>query len=167
MHCSTGNKLPWSGLCEKTYWGLGDVSPQSHSVVCRLLPSRSLKSLRDLWRKIALLNTAQTWIGLADQVERAEGTTLGIPHPQSDEPDVTAMDNAEEPYDLITVLSRLEGIGREIGRGHPGGDDDLGVTATAGGQVFSEKCLDGCDRGHFGLTVRHQIKARPPGLTNC
>ena len=80
---------------------------------------------------------------------------------------VTAMDNAEEPYDLITVLSRLEGIGREIGRGHPGGDDDLGVTATAGGQVFSEKCLDGCDRGHFGLTVRHQIKARPPGLTNC
>jgi len=66
--------------------------------------------LRDLWRKIALLNTAQTWIGLADQVERAEGTTLGIPHPQSDEPGVTAMDNAEEPYDLITVLSRLEGI---------------------------------------------------------
>jgi hypothetical protein len=41
----------------------------------------------------------------------------------------------------------------EIGRGHPGGDDDLGVTATAGGQVFSEKCLDGCDRGHFGGAI--------------
>jgi len=97
--------------------------------------------LRDLWRKIALLNTAQTWIGLADQVERAEGTTLGIPHPQSDEPDVTAMDNAEEPYDLITVLSRLEGIGREIGRGHPGGNDDLGVTATAGRTGLFRKML--------------------------
>ena len=42
------------------------------------------------------------------------------------------MDNAEEPYELITVLSRLEGIGREIGQGHSVGDDDLGVTATAG-----------------------------------
>ena len=40
------------------------------------------------------------------------------------------MDNAEEPYDLITVLSRLEGIGREIGRGHPVRNDDLGATAT-------------------------------------
>jgi len=40
------------------------------------------------------------------------------------------MDNAKEPYDLIAVLSRLEGIGREIGRGHPVRDDDLGATAT-------------------------------------
>jgi len=40
------------------------------------------------------------------------------------------MDNAEEPYDLITVLSRLEGIGREIDRGRPLPDDDLGATAT-------------------------------------
>jgi hypothetical protein len=42
------------------------------------------------------------------------------------------MDNAADPYDLITVLSRLEGIGREFGQGHSVGDDDLGVTATAG-----------------------------------
>jgi outer membrane immunogenic protein len=40
--------------------------------------------------------------------------------------------SAEEPYDLITVLTRLEGIGREISRGHPVGDDGLGATATAG-----------------------------------
>jgi len=37
------------------------------------------------------------------------------------------MDNAEELHDLITVLSRLEGM---TGRGHPVGDDDLGATAT-------------------------------------
>jgi hypothetical protein len=29
---------------------------------------------------------AQTWIALADHVERAGGKTLGIPSPQSDEP---------------------------------------------------------------------------------
>jgi hypothetical protein len=40
------------------------------------------------------------------------------------------MNNVEEPYDLITVLSRLEGIVRETGRGHPVGDDDLDATAT-------------------------------------
>jgi hypothetical protein len=42
------------------------------------------------------------------------------------------MDNAAEPYDLVTVLLRLEGIGREIGRGHPIADDDSDVTVTAG-----------------------------------
>ena len=53
---------------------------------------------------------------------------------------VTAMDNAAEPYDLITVLSRLEGIGREIGRGQPA-DDDLGVAATAGRTGLFRKML--------------------------
>jgi len=46
---------------------------------------------------------------------------------------VTAMDNAaDDPYDLVNVLSRLEGfqgIGHEIGRG-PVIDDDLGVPAS-------------------------------------
>jgi len=37
-------------------------------------------------RKIAPLNMAQTWIALADWVEKAGGATPGIPHPQSDEP---------------------------------------------------------------------------------
>jgi hypothetical protein len=41
------------------------------------------------------------------------------------------MDNAAEPYDLVTVLMRLEGIGREIGRSHPIEDDGLGAPATA------------------------------------
>jgi hypothetical protein len=36
--------------------------------------------------KAALLSMAQTWIVLADQVERAGGTTHSIPHPHSDEP---------------------------------------------------------------------------------
>jgi hypothetical protein len=36
--------------------------------------------------KIAPLNTAQAWMVLADQVEKAEGATHDIPHPQSDEP---------------------------------------------------------------------------------
>ena len=63
------------------------------------------------------------------------GTTLGIRawHSAStvrSGTGATAMDNAEEPYDLITVLSRLEGIGREIDRSHPVRDDDLGATAT-------------------------------------
>jgi hypothetical protein len=44
------------------------------------------QEFEDRGRKIALLNMAQTWIALADQVERAAGTTLGIPQPQSDEP---------------------------------------------------------------------------------
>jgi len=46
------------------------------------------------------------------------------------------MDNAAEPYDLVTVLLRLqgfEGMGREIGLGHST-DDDLGVTATDTGR---------------------------------
>jgi hypothetical protein len=77
------------------------IYPRNHSVVCRVLA-----------RRLAF--------------------GLGILHPQSDAAttEATAMDNAEEPYDLITVLSRLEGIEREIGRGHPVRDDDLGATAT-------------------------------------
>jgi hypothetical protein len=49
---------------------------------------------------------------------------------------VTAMDNAAEPYDLVTVLLRLqgfEGMGREIGLGHS--IDDLHVAATDGGRL--------------------------------
>jgi hypothetical protein len=60
-----------------------------------------------------------------------------------------AMDNAE-PYDLVTVLSRLEdlrGMTHEIGR-HS--------TETLSGPV-SGRCF-----GDFGLTVRHHVKARPP-----
>ena len=36
--------------------------------------------------KALLLNMAQTWRALADQVERAGNATHGILHPQSDEP---------------------------------------------------------------------------------
>ena len=45
------------------------------------------------------------------------------------------MENAAEPYDLITVLLRLEsfkGIASESGGGHS--VDDLGVAATDGGR---------------------------------
>ena len=34
---------------------------------------------------IALLNMAQTWIALADQIEKAKGVSRGVPHPRSDE----------------------------------------------------------------------------------
>jgi hypothetical protein len=63
-----------------------------------------------------------------------------------------AMDNAE-PYDLVTVLSRLEdlrGMTHEIGR-HS--------TETLSGRVSSGKSF-----GDFGLTVRHHVRARPPCL---
>jgi len=36
------------------------------------------------------------------------------------------MDKAADPYDLITVLLRLEEIGRDSGRDHPVGEDDAG-----------------------------------------
>ena len=55
--------------------------------------------------------------------------------------EATAMDNAKEPYDLITVLSRLDGIEHEIGWGHPVGDDELGATATAGRTGLFRKML--------------------------
>ncbi|MFZ2076759.1 MAG: hypothetical protein WAV38_08960 [Xanthobacteraceae bacterium] len=42
--------------------------------------------LSDRGGKIALLNMAQTWIALADQIEKAEGTTHGVPTHPSDEP---------------------------------------------------------------------------------
>lgn len=45
-------------------------------------------------------------------------------------------DNAAEPYDLVTVLLRLEslkGMGSEIGRGYS--VDDLGMAATDGGRT--------------------------------
>ena len=51
------------------------------------------------------------------------------------------MDKAEDPYELVTVLSQLEGIGREIGRGSPVADDDVGVTSTAGRSGLFRKML--------------------------
>jgi hypothetical protein len=41
--------------------------------------------LSDRGGKIALLNMAQTWIALADQIEKAKGVSRGVPHPRSDE----------------------------------------------------------------------------------
>jgi hypothetical protein len=42
--------------------------------------------LSDRGGKIALLNMAQTWIALADQIEKAKGATHGVPTHPSDEP---------------------------------------------------------------------------------
>ena len=49
---------------------------------------------------------------------------------------VTAM-NAAETHDFLAVLlslQALKGMGREIGRGHPIGDEDLGVPAIDAGR---------------------------------
>jgi hypothetical protein len=54
------------------------------------------------------------------------------------------MDNVgDDPYDLVNVLSRLEGfqgIGCEIGRG-PAIDDGLGVTASGPRKGLFQKLL--------------------------
>ena len=71
------------------------------------------------------------------------------------------MDNAEEPYELITVLSRLEGIGREIGRGHPVRDDDLGATATGRIGLF-RKMLRSLRPRLFWVDGSTSHKAKPP-----
>jgi hypothetical protein len=72
------------------------MSPREVIACYRLNAAHCLEiaqRLSDRGGKIALLNMAQTWIALADQIEKkAEGATKagdathGIPHPQSDEP---------------------------------------------------------------------------------
>jgi hypothetical protein len=62
------------------------MSPREVIASYRLYAAHCLEiahEFEDRGRKIALLNMAQTWIALVDPVERAGGTTLGIPHPQS------------------------------------------------------------------------------------
>jgi hypothetical protein len=83
---ATWNKLPWSDL-SYTLLGMG-MSPREVIACDRLYAACCLEIAQEfdeVERKIALLNMAQTWIALADQIERAEGATRGIPHP-SDEP---------------------------------------------------------------------------------
>jgi len=58
------------------------------------------------------------------------------------------MENAAEPYDLVTVVLCLEsfkGIASEIGQAHP--VDDLGVAATdGGGEGLFQKILGSLQR---------------------
>ncbi len=64
------------------------ISPREVIACYRLYAASCLEiaqELSDRGRKIALLNMAQTWIALADQVEKAEGA-VSTPHPHSDEP---------------------------------------------------------------------------------
>ena len=70
------------------------------------------------------------------------------------------MDNAADPYDLITVLSRLE-VGRETGRGHPVRDDDLGATATGRIGLF-RKMLRSLRSRRFWTDGSASHKARSP-----
>ena len=81
---------------------------------------------------------AQAWMGSADQIQKVSGATRG-PHVRnwtsSEGGDGTAMENAAEQYDLITVLLRLEsfkGQASKVDRSRS--VDDLGVTAANGGQ---------------------------------
>ncbi len=52
-----------------------------HAAHCLEIAQR----LSDRGGKIAMLKMAQTWIALADQVEKGEGAG-SAPHPHSDEP---------------------------------------------------------------------------------
>jgi hypothetical protein len=63
------------------------MSPRETIACYRLYAAHCLEiaqRLPDRGGKIALLNMAQTWIALADQIDRGEGATHGISHPQSD-----------------------------------------------------------------------------------
>jgi hypothetical protein len=65
------------------------VSPGKTIACYRLYAAYCLEiaqRLSDRGGKIALLNMAQTWIALADQIEKAEGATHGVPTHPSDEP---------------------------------------------------------------------------------
>jgi hypothetical protein len=67
--------------------GDGDVSSEIKACY-RLYAAHCLEiaqRLSDRGGKIALLNMAQTWIALADQIEKAKGVSRGVPHPRSDE----------------------------------------------------------------------------------
>ncbi len=64
------------------------MSPHEVIACYRLHAAHCLEIARELenpGRKIALLNMAQTWIALADQVEKAEGA-VSAPQSNSDEP---------------------------------------------------------------------------------
>jgi hypothetical protein len=55
----------------------------------RLYAARCIQIVQvfaDAGRKAALLNMAQAWIALADQLEKAGRAMRGDPHPHSDEP---------------------------------------------------------------------------------
>ena len=72
------------------------------------------------------------------------------------------MDNNGEPYDLVTVLSRLEdlkGVAQDIGR-HSNDDNTWLPPPTQGERVSSEKSLDRYGPGNPGLTVWRYPKAR-------
>jgi hypothetical protein len=79
--CATGNKLLWSGLCDKTYRGWG-MSP-GEVIAYRLYAVYCVEIARELAdrRKGALLSIAQAWIVLAEQLEKAGGAMRGDPHP--------------------------------------------------------------------------------------
>ncbi len=71
------------------------MSPRKIIACYRLYAAHCLEiaqRLSDRGGKIALLNMAQTWIALADQIEKAEDVkkagdaTQGILGPQSDQP---------------------------------------------------------------------------------
>ena len=75
-------------LLSKDVLGMG-MSPREIIACYRLYAAHCFEiaqGLSDRGGKIALLNRAQTWIALADQIEKAEGTTRGVPHPHADEP---------------------------------------------------------------------------------
>jgi hypothetical protein len=64
------------------------MSPSEIKACYRLYAAHCLEiaqRLSDHGGKIALLNMAQTWIALADQIEKAKSASRGVPHPRSDE----------------------------------------------------------------------------------
>jgi hypothetical protein len=72
----------------KNVLGMG-MSPSEIKACYRLYAAHCLEiaqRLSDRGGKIALLNMAQTWIALADQIEKAKGASRGVLHPRSDEP---------------------------------------------------------------------------------
>jgi hypothetical protein len=90
LHLGTNRRGP---ACVKRHTG-GGMSPREVIACYRLYAAYCLEiaqGFEDRGRKIALLNMAQTWMALADQVERAGGApkaedaTRGILHPKSDE----------------------------------------------------------------------------------
>lgn len=83
----SGNQLPRSDLRGHLGMGMG-MSSREFIAFYRWCAAYCLEIAHDEdpGCKAALLSMAQTWRALADQVERAGGTTRGIPHPHSDEP---------------------------------------------------------------------------------
>ena len=95
LHLGTNRRGP---ACVKRHTG-GGMSPREVIACYRLYAAYCLEiaqGFEDRGRKIALLNMAQTWMALADQVDdcpvslpllqvKAEDATRGILHPKSDE----------------------------------------------------------------------------------